>query len=145
MLGFNPVGAEVAAAIDPDLVQVDAALSSGGYDALHALVDDWMVVTVGDPKWVFQWRLQAEVEARAAGKPTLTDDEVADFVARFMPAYVAYLPGLYGAGPGAPQMSEGEGEQEEGEGDGAAVEKSRGAGSSRVLTIRVDRERNVIY
>jgi hypothetical protein len=62
MLGFNPVGAAAAAVVDPDLVQVDAALSSGGYETLHALVDDWMVVSVGDPEWVFQWRLQAEVE-----------------------------------------------------------------------------------
>lgn len=45
---------------------------------------------------VYKWRLQAEREAREAGKPTLTDDEVADFVARFIPAYVTYLPGRGG-------------------------------------------------
>ena len=70
-------------------------------------------------------------EARAAGKPTLTDDEVADFVARFMPAYVAYLPGLYNAGPGAGvggQLTASKEEEED----------------SRVLTIRVDADRNVI-
>jgi pantothenate kinase-related protein Tda10 len=66
------------------------------------------------------------VEARAAGAATLTDAEVADFVARFMPAYVAYLPGLYDAGPGAEVGSAG-----------------ADAGGS-VLTIRVDAERNVI-
>ena len=46
MLGFNPVGALSAAAVDPDLVQVDAALASGGYGELHGLVDDWIVVRV---------------------------------------------------------------------------------------------------
>lgn len=55
-------------------------------------VDAWVVVKVGDPEWVFNWRLQAEVEMRAAGKPGLTDEQVKDFVSRFMPAYKAYLP-----------------------------------------------------
>lgn len=51
MLGFTPVGAAAAAAVDPDLVPVDAALAAAGYDELHALVDDWMVVRVEDPNW----------------------------------------------------------------------------------------------
>lgn len=42
MLGFNSVGADAAARVDPDLVHVDAALSDGGYRDLHELVDDWM-------------------------------------------------------------------------------------------------------
>ena len=50
-------------------------------------------------QWVFKWRQQAEEAARAAGKPTLTDDEVRDFVMRYQPAYEAYLPGLYADGP----------------------------------------------
>ena len=70
--------------------------------------DAWIVVKVADPQWVFKWRLQAEVEMRASGKPGLTDAQVADFVDRFMPAYKAYLPGLYSAGPagkqGAPRL-----------------------------------------
>ena len=44
---------------------------------------------------VFQWRLQAE----RGMKIGLTDDQVADFVSRFMPAYVTYLPSLYASGP----------------------------------------------
>lgn len=63
-------------------------------------VDAWVVVKVGDPEWVFKWRLQAEVQMRAAGKPGLTDEQVADFVARFMPAYKAYLPVRGGSGRG---------------------------------------------
>ncbi len=38
---------------------------------------------------------------RAAGKAGMTDDQIADFVSRFMPAYKAYLPGLYTHGPKA--------------------------------------------
>jgi D-glycerate 3-kinase len=29
----------------------------------------------------------------------MSDEQVADFVARFIPAYTAYLPGLYARGP----------------------------------------------
>lgn len=36
---------------------------------------------------------------RASGKPGMTDEQIADFVSRFQPAYEAYLPGLYAAGP----------------------------------------------
>jgi D-glycerate 3-kinase len=48
---------------------------------------------------VFGWRLQAEQRMRAAGKPGMTDEQIADFVSRYMPAYQAYLPGLYARGP----------------------------------------------
>jgi D-glycerate 3-kinase len=50
-------------------------------------------------QWVFGWRLQAEQRMRAAGKPGMTDAQIADFVSRYMPAYTAYLPGLYAQGP----------------------------------------------
>ena len=42
----------------------------------------------------------------AQGRPGMSDAEVADFVARFLPAYAAYLPGLYGRPP--PGAREGE-------------------------------------
>lgn len=48
---------------------------------------------------VYQWRLQAETAMRAAGRPGLGDAQVADFIARFMPAYEVYLPVLYAQGP----------------------------------------------
>ena len=44
---------------------------------------------------VFKWRLQAEKTMKVG----LTDQQVADFVSRFMPAYVTYLPALYSTGP----------------------------------------------
>ena len=94
MLGFEPVGAERAAEVHPGLPAVDARL--GAYSKLWAkYVESCFVVRVGDPAWVGEWRLQAEHQMRAAGKPGLSDEEVADFVARYMPAYSAYLPGLY--------------------------------------------------
>ena len=36
----------------------------------------------------------------ASGRPGMSDDQVADFVSRYMPAYQAYLPGLYEAAGG---------------------------------------------
>ncbi len=45
MLGFRPVGAKAAAAVDADLVPIDAALRS--YEAAwDAHVDVWLVVKV---------------------------------------------------------------------------------------------------
>ena len=76
---------------------------------------------MADAEWVHAWRLQAERQTRAEGRPTLSDDEVSDFVDRFMPAYVAYLPGLYARGP-----------------DGGG-----GSGKKPTLVVEVDERRNV--
>ncbi|KAF8058124.1 hypothetical protein HT031_005784 [Scenedesmus sp. PABB004] len=98
MSGFAPVGADAAAAVEPALAEVDAALAAYG-DAWDALVDSWLVIRIADPQWVFGWRLQAEQRMRAAGKPGMSDEGIADFVSRYIPAYTAYLPGLYARGP----------------------------------------------
>ena len=36
---------------------------------------------------------------RGSGKAGMTSEQLRDFVARFMPAYSAYLPALYAQGP----------------------------------------------
>ena len=36
---------------------------------------------------------------RESGKAGMTDEQIGDFVKRFMPAYRAYLPALYSEGP----------------------------------------------
>ena len=91
-LGFRPLPSDAAAAaVHPGLGAVNAALRT--YEAaMESRVDVWVVVRVAEPNWVFDWRLQAEVEMRKSGKPGLSDAQVADFVSRFMPAYKAYLP-----------------------------------------------------
>ncbi|MEW5318781.1 MAG: hypothetical protein WDW38_009971 [Sanguina aurantia] len=50
-------------------------------------------------RWVFKWRLQAEEAMIKKGKAGMSEDGIRDFVARFIPAYTAYLPGLYKNGP----------------------------------------------
>ena len=92
MLGFEPIDDEKARAIDPQLVAVNDYLKQ--YKAAlwgNGRVAWWIVFKVNEPKWVYDWRLEAE--RRAGGG--LTDEQVKDFVDRFMPAYHAYLPALY--------------------------------------------------
>ncbi|CAI5941398.1 unnamed protein product [Closterium sp. NIES-65] len=97
MLGFHALPAHEAAAIDPQLGEVNGRLQQ--YSAWHDMVDSWVIIQVADVDWVFDWRLQAEVAMRATGKPGMTDEQVHDFVTRYIPAYKAYLPALYASGP----------------------------------------------
>lgn len=69
------------------------------YAGLHFLFDAWVVLKVDSPIVVYEWRLEAERNMRKAGKPSLSDAQVQDFIDRFMPAYHAYLPALYTSGP----------------------------------------------
>lgn len=98
MLGFRPVGARAAATVHAGMPEVDTRLSAYGA-AWDAHVDSWLVIEVADPQWVFKWRLQAEQQMRAAGKDGMSDEQVAEFVRRYMPAYEAYLPRMYREGP----------------------------------------------
>lgn len=97
MLGFSSVGKK-AVSVDPDLGVVDGFLK-GYKSAWDSFVDTWLVIRVADPQFSYKWRLQAEKRMRENGKPAMTDEEVAIFVDRFMPAYKCYLPGLYKKGP----------------------------------------------
>jgi D-glycerate 3-kinase len=81
-----------------DLQAVDAFLQSYA-QRWDRFVDSWLVVRVGDPQWVYAWRLQAERAMRAKGKSGMTDEGIADFVSRYLPSYRQYLPVLYSQGP----------------------------------------------
>lgn len=72
---------------------------------------------VADPQWVYGWREQAEQSRRAEGSG-MSEPEVKDFVSRYMPAYLAYLPSLYARGPTTAQPG-------------------------RLLTVAVDRDRSL--
>ncbi|GBF88798.1 hypothetical protein Rsub_01699 [Raphidocelis subcapitata] len=98
MLGFAPVPPAAAAAVEPALTKVNDALAAYK-EAWDSAVDSWLVIRIGDPQWVFGWRLQAEQRMRAAGKAGMSDEQIADFVSRYIPAYQAYLPALYARGP----------------------------------------------
>ncbi|GAU11035.1 hypothetical protein TSUD_113280 [Trifolium subterraneum] len=98
MLGFKPVPGEVVKAVDPQLEIINKNLEAY-YDAWDKFIKSWIVIKIQDPSCVFQWRLQAEIAMREAGNPGMSDDEVRDFVSRYLPAYNAYLPTLYSQGP----------------------------------------------
>lgn len=97
MAGFEPL--PPAQLRDDPSLQTLAGLAEvnerlAAYDAWHSLMDAW-VVLASDPQHVYTWRLQAERAMAAAGRPGMSDAQVADFVSRYMPAYAAYLPQLY--------------------------------------------------
>ncbi|RLN37845.1 hypothetical protein BBJ28_00000475 [Nothophytophthora sp. Chile5] len=105
------------------------------FDQFYEELDGLIVIKIDNLDWVYKhanvlelwhlsmnsWREQPEQLLRDAKKPAMTPDEVRDFVDRFMPAYKAYLPGLY-AGP----------QEQADTGDASSKEDASGA-SSRLL------------
>ena len=94
MLGFQAIEGDK---IDQNMKEINNLLTQ--YQPLHFLFDSWIVLALDDIDTVYKWRLQAEIMMRNTGKPGLSDNEVRDFVSRFMPAYKQYLPNLYVNGP----------------------------------------------
>lgn len=90
-LGFEPVPVDTL--IDEDLLTVNDALCQ--FVSVYTRLDGIFVIEIENMDWVFEWRLQAERATRAAGKPGLADEQVRDFVSRFMPAYKQYSQQLY--------------------------------------------------
>ncbi|XP_058192402.1 D-glycerate 3-kinase, chloroplastic isoform X3 [Rhododendron vialii] len=98
MLGFKPLPVEVVTPVDPQLEIVNENLEAY-YDAWDKFIKAWIIIKIKDPNCVYQWRLQAEIAMKADGMPGMSDEEVEDFVSRYLPAYKAYLPALYSEGP----------------------------------------------
>lgn len=99
MLGFPPFSdSNEAAAVQADLSAVNDLLQSYVTE-WDSFVDAWLVIKVSDPSFVYQWRQEAETKMLAKGKSGMSEQQVKDFVDRYMPAYKAYLPTLYRKGP----------------------------------------------
>jgi len=96
MLGFDPLDT----VMNGDMTAVNKYLQHPGYGDLHSVFDAWIVVALKDINYVFDWRLDAEKRMIKSGKPGMSDDDVRDFVNRFMPAYRTYLPRLHQVGIG---------------------------------------------
>ena len=92
---------------------------------------------------VFEWRAEAERRMREAGRPGMSEEQVRDFCSRYMPAYRAYLPGLYGScravGPGdaEPGVVGGDVADE-------SFEENKFKGVEKALVIEVGRDRNPV-
>lgn len=91
-----------------------------------------------DPEMVFEWRAEAERRMRDAGRPGMSEEQVRDFCARYMPAYRAYLPGLYDRATSAERRREGLGRCREYEQEG-----NKG-GMKEAFLIEVGRDRNPV-
>ncbi|XP_022723876.1 D-glycerate 3-kinase, chloroplastic-like isoform X2 [Durio zibethinus] len=74
MLGFKPLASEVIKAVDPQLEVVNKNLEAY-YDAWDKFIKAWIVIKIQDPSCVYQWRLQAEIAMREAGKPGMSNEE----------------------------------------------------------------------
>jgi D-glycerate 3-kinase len=65
------------------------------YTEWHDQMNYWIVVGIDDVNHVYRWRLEAEHAMKKTGRDGMSDEQVHDFVSRYMPAYRTYLPGLY--------------------------------------------------
>ncbi|KAJ2776519.1 hypothetical protein H4R18_005635 [Coemansia javaensis] len=78
---------------DASLAEVNANLRA--YEsALYPLIDAWVWLRVSDADVVFRWRKEQEDALAASGRPSLSDAQLEDFIARFMPGYEMALPAL---------------------------------------------------
>eukprot|EP01068_Selenidium_serpulae_P007396 Selendium_serpulae@DN4697_c0_g1_i3.p1 len=82
---------------DVNVVEINRLLKA--YNQWHSKMQAWIVVGIDDINVVFRWRKEQEKAMKQSGKQGLTDEEVQDFVARFMPAYDLYIPGIRNTGP----------------------------------------------
>eukprot|EP00180_Rhodochaete_pulchella_P001999 Plantae.Rhodophyta-Rhodochaete_pulchella.ctg30197.p1 GENE.Plantae.Rhodophyta-Rhodochaete_pulchella.ctg30197~~Plantae.Rhodophyta-Rhodochaete_pulchella.ctg30197.p1 ORF type:complete len:131 (+),score=24.11 Plantae.Rhodophyta-Rhodochaete_pulchella.ctg30197:43-393(+) len=90
-MGFRPVPND--ALIDPNLGPVNDYLRD--FEDVYQRLDALLVVEVEDASMVYRWRQEAEDQMRASGRDGMSEEQLKDFVDRFMPSYKQYLPGLY--------------------------------------------------
>ena len=99
MAGFKPVGPAARRRRRRPSTRTWAPSTPrlGAYARWDAHADAWLVVAIESPAdTVYGWRREAE--RRAGGG--LSDEQVRDFVGRFLPSYEAYCPALYAAAAG---------------------------------------------
>ena len=103
MLGFRPMEDHLrVSALPHDLQMMNELLRP--YTELYDMFDAWIVLSVANAEdQVLHWRLEAEHKMIAECGSGMTDEQVRDFVERFLPAYRLYLPTLYSEGPCGPR------------------------------------------
>ncbi|CAG8675591.1 2608_t:CDS:1, partial [Scutellospora calospora] len=60
----------------------------------YKFLDVFVHLDAQDINYVYQWRLEQERTMKNLGKEGMTDEQVIDFIDRYMPAYELYLPKL---------------------------------------------------
>ncbi|KAJ1781922.1 hypothetical protein LPJ59_006942 [Coemansia sp. RSA 2399] len=54
---------------------------------IYPLLDAWVYMRISDFDVVYRWRKDQEDDLAASGRPSLSDQQLEDFVSRFMPGY----------------------------------------------------------
>ena len=88
MLGFEPC----AGLTDPALAVPNSRLEP--YSAWTNELDAFIFLEPENAEFVLSWRVEAERKMREARGAGMTDEEVAAYIATFLPAYRAWLPAL---------------------------------------------------
>jgi D-glycerate 3-kinase len=83
MLGFEPV--PESRLPDPHLATPNQALAD--YQRWYEHLDAFIVLRPLDWNYVMKWRVEAEENMKAQGKPGLSREAIEDYVRRFLPAY----------------------------------------------------------
>ncbi|KAJ2820506.1 hypothetical protein IWW50_005028 [Coemansia erecta] len=78
---------------DDNLAQVNANLRRYEQD-LYPLIDAWVFARAADLDVIYRWRKEQEDELAAQGHDSLSDQQLEDFVTRFMPGYEMAMPKL---------------------------------------------------
>ncbi|MBM4368428.1 MAG: hypothetical protein FJ102_19595 [Deltaproteobacteria bacterium] len=96
ILGFVPQG------LRGRLAHVDAALAAYApwTERLGALVQ----LRMTDPTSVLRWRVEAEQRMRAAGRPGMSNEQAAAYIARFLPLYDVYPAAMAARPPVQPYL-----------------------------------------
>ena len=89
MLGFVPVD---EANLEPDLRAANRYLAQ--YGAWHARLDALVHLSVESLTTIVEWRVESERARRLRGETALSDEDAADYIHRFLPAYRIYVPAL---------------------------------------------------
>jgi len=84
--GYSPV--PESSLQDRDLVAPNRALAA--YARWHERLDAFIVLRARDPRYVLEWRVQAEEAMKARGLPGLDRAAIEDYIRRFLPAYATY-------------------------------------------------------
>lgn len=89
-VGFSPLPESVIP--NAHLLEVNRYLAR--YAEWHAFFDAFIQLKAQNIRDTVRWRIEAEQNMRAQGKPGMSDERVRAYIEQFMPAYELYLPGL---------------------------------------------------
>jgi D-glycerate 3-kinase len=90
MLGFTSVEPDTLP--NPHLRVINEYLRQ--YAVWLSYLDAFVWLEPVDPRFVLDWRVEAEERSRAKGNAGMSTAEIKAFVEGFLPAYLVYLPGL---------------------------------------------------